>query len=148
MKSFTFKLQALLRIREQVKEECLKAYAQALQKRIMQEQVCKELQEKITMVCNGEKSVKTFGPVERIRIWDALRLMTESLKNEKDLLNRLEKSEEESLTLLLKAKMALEVLKKLREKQEKFFYVSELKAEEKFLNDWVNRAFGLRISKS
>lgn len=138
---FAFRLKSILLMREQVREEALKVYVEALQRRLEQEDSCNQLQEKIDNLLNNNNFDASFTPVDRIHFFNSIKKLEAHLEASNELLANLIEDENAKLSKFLEAKQEVEVLEKLKDKRLNEFLADQLKLEEKAVDDWVQGNF-------
>ena len=143
MRAFHFRLQALLNLREIAREEALTAYAKSIRRRELEEKelaACSDRLEKL----RGEIAIRRsegFTGAEQSAYLRAVSLAKERIQRQRGKLERARRSEEEARTGFLKADGDEKSLTRLKERREEEHFSTELKKEERELEDVISTRY-------
>ena len=143
MRAFHFRLQNLLRLREEARERALVAYAEAIARREAEEDelvACRrrlvDLREEVRI----RRSAGFSGP-EQAAYLEAIDLSNDRLREQENAFAEAKRGEEIAREKYLEADIAEKSLLRLKERREEEHFRSEAKKEERELEDVISARF-------
>jgi len=143
MKPFTFRLEAVQRLRESEMQDAYEAYGVAIQRRMRLENtargISQELHDLRAHISNLRENVfpASLQPHFMASLQDAEERLESVLKQ----LSRAEQTEQEKLDLFLQAKARVDILDKLKDKRRDAHMREQYRAEEKEIEDLVSTRY-------
>lgn len=143
MKGFSFRLQAVLTLRESEEEKALEAYAQAMKKRRATEHACEQQTRRIQDLQNRLDALREgrFPATNQQNFFQSLCDAQTHLNKQLELLAKDKEAEQKKLHELLIAKSKVDILERLKEKRRDTFEREMIRQQEKEVDDLIGARF-------
>lgn len=139
MKHFLFRLEAVLRFRQQKCEDAMADYAKAMQRRLSMEEKYREQVDQVMRLNNQVNQIRSgvFSPGMQPSLLWALEESSNELVVCQENTNKAAMEEKNKFEQFLEAKKGVDILLRLREKKENHHRLEEFRREQKEIEEIV-----------